>query len=63
MPDDREWGDEAAKRLARLSEISAPGPGVTRLPFTTQHREALDVLSGWMRDAGLDVHLDAVAVR
>jgi len=59
MKGERDWGREAADRLARLSKISAPGPGVTRLPFTPRHRAALDVLSDWMREAGLDVHLDA----
>lgn len=53
-----DWGDLAARQLADIAEISEPGPGVTRLPFTGQHRAALDLLSGWMRDAGLRVTLD-----
>lgn len=49
----------AAERLAQLARCSAPGPGVTRLPFTAEHRSALDLLQGWMRQAGLTVSLDA----
>ncbi|TCP61658.1 allantoate deiminase [Rhodovulum bhavnagarense] len=53
-----EWGQEAARRLERLAGLSEPGPGVSRLPFTPQHRAALDLLTGWMGDAGLSVELD-----
>jgi len=51
-------GTEAARRLDLLSRCSEPGPGVTRLPFTPEHRAALDLLTLWMRDAGLAVTLD-----
>ncbi|GKY90242.1 M20 family metallo-hydrolase [Sinisalibacter aestuarii] len=54
-----DWGRHAAERLAALAECSAPGPGVTRLPFTPEHRAALDLLTGWMEAAGLSVRLDA----
>lgn len=57
-PDTRDRGAEAARRLARLAACSAPGPGVTRLPFTPEHRAALDLLSGWMEDARHSVSLD-----
>ncbi|MFV2053236.1 M20 family metallo-hydrolase [Aliiroseovarius sp. YM-037] len=53
------WGKIAAERLARIAAASAPGPGVTRLPFTTEHRQAIDILTEWMEQAGLRVHLDA----
>lgn len=53
-----DWGAEAARRLARLAECSESGPGVTRLPFTPEHRAALDLLTGWMQDAGLAATLD-----
>ncbi len=52
-------GERAAAMLAQAAEISAPGPGVTRLPFTEEHRAANDLIAGWMRAAGLAVHLDA----
>jgi len=51
-------GARAADRLAQLAGLSAPGPGVTRLPFTEHHRAALDLLRGWMEGAGLQVRLD-----
>lgn len=53
-----DWGAEAARRLTRLAACSEPGPGVTRLPFTPEHRAALDLLTGWMRQAGLVPSLD-----
>jgi len=53
-----EWGEIAASRLGVLAKVSEPGPGVTRLPFSAEHRAALDLLSGWMRAAGLSVALD-----
>lgn len=52
-------GARAAARLDALAECSAPGPGVTRLPFTWEHRAALDLLTAQMEAAGLTVHLDA----
>jgi len=52
-------GGIAERRLAELAALSEPGPGVTRLPFTPEHRAALDLLSGWMTAAGLSVTLDA----
>jgi allantoate deiminase len=56
---DTDWGALAQDWLARLASCSAPGPGVTRLPFTPEHRAALDMLRALMRQAGLSVHLDA----
>lgn len=52
-------GRVAAERLAALAACSAPGPGVTRLPFTPEHRAAITLLTGWMEAAGLTVALDA----
>jgi allantoate deiminase len=54
-----DWGAEAARWIARLAEISEPGPGVTRLPFTDLHRAVLPVLREMMEGAGLAVHIDA----
>jgi allantoate deiminase len=45
--------------LADISRHSATGPGVTRLPFTPEHRAALDTIRGWMETAGLSVSVDA----
>jgi allantoate deiminase len=59
MAVETDWGALAEDRLAALAACSAPGPGVTRLPFTPEHRAALDLITGWMDAAGLAVHLDA----
>lgn len=59
MPGSHDWGQLASDRLAKLAAISEPGPGVTRLPFTPEHRATLNLLTDWMQTAGLDVHLDA----
>lgn len=54
-----DWGAMAQDWLARLAQCSEPGPGVTRLPFTPEHRAALVVLNDLMQQAGLSVSLDA----
>lgn len=54
-----ETGRRAADLLAQLAMLSEPGPGVTRLPFTAEHRAAADLLGGLMRQAGLAVRMDA----
>jgi len=53
-----DWGALAAERLNRLAQVSEDGPGVTRLPFTPQHRQAVALLTEWMEEAGLRAHLD-----
>ncbi|WP_238364495.1 M20 family metallo-hydrolase [Mesobacterium pallidum] len=59
MTDPTTLGQEAAHWLKRLEACSEDGPGVTRLPFTPQHRAALDVLRDLYASAGLETHLDA----
>lgn len=54
-----DWGALAQDWLDRLAACSEPGPGVTRLPFTPEHRAALSVLTELMQQAGLSVSLDA----
>lgn len=54
-----DWGRIAQERLAEIATCSLPGPGVTRFPFTPEHRDALGVMRGWMERAGLTVRLDA----
>ena len=52
-------GATAAERLDRIARFSAGGPGVTRLPWTPEHRKALAEIRTWMEEAGLSAHLDA----
>jgi len=46
-------------RLETLSACSEAGPGVTRLPFTSEHRAANGLIGDWMKAAGLSVGIDA----
>ena len=54
-----DWAALAAEWLRDLAAMSEPGRGVTRLPFTQEHRAALDRLTTRMEEAGLSVRLDA----
>ncbi len=52
-------GDRAEQMLAEIAAASTTTEGVTRLPWTDQHRAAVIVMTGWMQDAGLEVQMDA----
>jgi hydantoinase/carbamoylase family amidase len=45
--------------LARLNDDPAAG-GITREVYTPTYRRALELVSAWMEEAGLEVRLDAV---
>ena len=53
------YGDKAAARLQQIAKASTTTEGVTRLPWTPEHRVASDEIAGWMQAAGLDVTRDA----
>ena len=53
-----DWGECAESLLNDLATCSEPGPGVTRLPFTPEHRSAIDLLRAEMEARGLTVTLD-----
>lgn len=53
-------GQRLMKRLDEAAVYSLPGPGVTRLYASDEHRRLLPLLSSWMRLAGLEPELDAV---
>ena len=57
MPE-TDWGALARHWLDQLAACSEPGPGVTRLPFTPEHRAALEVLTELMKQAELAIRLD-----
>ncbi len=59
MHDATNRGAEAASWIDRLAKISEPGPGVTRMPFSEEHRRVLPLLTELMQAAGLDVTMDA----
>lgn len=53
------YADKAFARLQEIARASKTTEGVTRLPWTTEHRAALKHITSWMQEAGLTVSLDA----
>lgn len=53
------WGQYAQDRLSDIAKSSVDEIGVTRFPFTPEHKAALGVIQSWMVQAGLQVHMDA----
>ncbi|MDD1781054.1 allantoate amidohydrolase [Enterovibrio sp. ZSDZ35] len=51
-------GKTAQDYLRQLAECSESETGVTRFPFTPEHRRANALLTAWMEEAGLRVHMD-----
>ena len=45
--------------LEEIASCSEGGQGVTRLPFSKEHRLAVAKITGWMQSTGLSVHMDA----
>ena len=53
-------GSRVLRRLDELAAIGAvPGGGITRIAFSTEERRAMDLVAGWMREAGLTVAFDS----
>jgi allantoate deiminase len=53
-------GDEIVGRINRLAEISEASNNLTRIFLTAEHRAAADLITTWMREAGMRAHLDAI---
>lgn len=53
------YADKAFARLQDIASASTTTEGVTRLPWTNEHRVALKHITTWMQKAGLNVSLDA----
>src|SRR5258707_666135 len=53
-------GDEIVGRINELAAISETPEHLTRIFLTKEHRAAADLILGWMRDAGMRAHLDAI---
>src|SRR5258705_3622004 len=53
-------GDEIVARINELAPISETPEHLTRIFLTKEHRAAADLILGWMRDAGMRAHLDAI---
>ena len=53
-------GDRLVRRLAELAAVgAAPGGGVTRLAYSPADVEGRALVAGWLREAGLEVSVDA----
>src|SRR5579863_710321 len=52
--------EEIVSRINRLAAISATADNLTRIFLTSQHRAAAEEIMGWMGDAGMRAHLDAI---
>ncbi|WP_209427334.1 M20 family metallo-hydrolase [Pararhodobacter sp. SW119] len=59
MNETAEFGRAAVDWIDRLAAVSEPGPGVTRMPFSDEHRRVLPLVQEMMEDAGLSVSMDA----
>lgn len=64
--DDDRRVDAIANRLMQRLDLLAdctdtPGAGLTRLYLSPAHRRSVELVGGWMRDAGLSVRMDAAA--
>jgi allantoate deiminase len=53
-------GDEIVSRINELAAISETPNHLARIFLTPEHRIAADLILGWMRDAGMSAHLDAI---
>src|ERR1700704_3823211 len=53
-------GDEIVGRINRLAAISEMPEHLARFFLTREHRAAADLILGWMLDAGMCAHLDAI---
>ncbi|MBL8707029.1 MAG: M20 family metallo-hydrolase, partial [Rhodospirillales bacterium] len=52
-------GAEIMARAEELGRLSEGGPGVTRRFCTPEHKAAIALIQGWMRDAGMETWVDA----
>jgi hydantoinase/carbamoylase family amidase len=54
------FGPELLHQHDRLAAISEDAGRLTRAYLTPQHREAGELIAGWMRDAGMEAGFDAL---
>ena len=52
--------DRLMRRLAELATLSDMPGGLTRLFLSPAHKRAVALVEGWMREAGLETHVDAI---
>lgn len=56
--DEANAGDRIYRRCEEWAKISEPSEGVIRYFLTPEHKQAADILMGWMSESGLDARLD-----
>jgi hydantoinase/carbamoylase family amidase len=54
------FGPDILRQADLLATISEEPGRITRTYLTAQHREAGELIMGWMREAGMDAHFDAL---
>ena len=59
-PRDLLLGSEIIGRINALAAISEAPENLTRIFLTREHRAAAELILGWMREAGMRAHLDAI---
>ena len=59
-PPNNRPGWDISGRLQELAAFSDAPNGLTRLYLGAAHRQAADVLVGWMHAAGMQARLDAI---
>ncbi|MCP8937086.1 allantoate amidohydrolase [Alsobacter sp. SYSU M60028] len=59
MTDGAKGGERLMARLKELSRFTAQPGEMTRLYLTPEHRQAADQVAAWMREAGMEVAMDA----
>jgi allantoate deiminase len=57
---DTSMGREIVSRIDALAAISETPGHLTRIFLTAEHRAAAELILGWMREAGMRAHLDAI---
>jgi allantoate deiminase len=53
-------GEDIARCIGRLAEISESESGLTRIFLSKEHRLAADLLVAWMQEAGMSARRDAI---
>lgn len=56
----RALAEPIAARIEALAAITEMPGGLTRRYLTPEHKRAAELVLGWMREAGMSVHMDAV---
>jgi allantoate deiminase len=59
-PESPALGEAIVGRINELAAISETPDHLARIFLTREHRAAADLILGWMREAGMSAHLDAI---